>query len=152
MAVAFPEDFKKVDPREAEDDATDTDDVSDKMSIGTCTAANVPIVLDSQFLKCKLCLAKCTDFTPLAGFPPGTLIQWVQYRKTADKKSKTMKGRMCAICRNTFRALGWEDEFKSPDKYHKTIGTRMARRGTNNSCDRGRDGLKITTRIPPGPG
>ena len=55
------------------------------------------------------------------------LLPWDQYVKLPDKSAKKPTARLCAICRNVFFALGYEDEYKTPEEYHQQMSLASGR-------------------------
>jgi hypothetical protein len=129
LAMLFPEETTHALRPDGGIDVYDDDDTASQAgtTVSLCGSRfDPPIVItrSCSTTTCKLCLSSCTAQSPITpANEESQYIPWGTYKKGKDKSTRSPTGRLCAICRNTFYALGWDCEFKSPDEYHKTIGT-----------------------------
>ena len=109
-------------PEEAEGSDSDHDH-SDACSNTTgLYIADMPIVTQQPDSSCVMCLIQCSVVSPLAG--KGGHVPWCSYKKSRGKKSRSPYRRLCAICRNTYKALGWKSLYGTVKVYAKNLGTR----------------------------
>ena len=101
---------------------------SERSATGSCCGADADelnvLYGDCGDVTCKLCGICCTSETPLLSVAErGSIVKWAEYSKVKDSNGKvigrTIRGRACAICRNVFNALGFEETFATPADFYK---------------------------------